>query len=68
MKGKRTVELAWSGAFTDQVRILRDGVDVSTTANDGYEVDKPGKGGGAVTYQVCEAPGGGCSEEVVVTF
>jgi hypothetical protein len=68
VKGKQRVDLEWSGAFTD-VDILRDTVEIWTTANDGFYTDKiDHKGGGTYIYQICEMGVLICSNEATVTF
>jgi len=69
-KGINTANLAWSGAGGTAVRILRDGVLVTSTANDGAHTDNTGdKGGRTYVYKVCEAlPSTQCSNEVTLVF
>lgn len=70
VKGVKTIDLSWSGASGSNVRILRDGSALATTANDGAYTDNTGeKGSGSYTYQVCEAlPSTTCSNETTVVF
>ena len=68
VKGRVSVDLSWSGAATANVDVYRDGSYLTTTANDGSFTDVTGlKGGGSLTYQVCET-GGGCSNSVTVSY
>ena len=56
VKGVKTVDLTWSGASGASVDIHREGSVIVTTANDGAFTDDTGqKGGGSLTYKVCEA-------------
>ncbi len=55
IKGNKYADLTWSGATTANVDIYRNGTILLTTTNDGAHTDGPqGKGGGSVSYQVCE--------------
>jgi aqualysin 1 len=67
VKGVKNVDLAWTGATTD-VDVFRNGVKVTTTANDGAYSETLGKGAGSYTYQVCEAGTSTCSNNSTVTF
>jgi len=68
LKGQVVVDLAWSGATTATVDILRDGVFLLNVANTGAYTDFTGiKGGGSLTYQVCE-PGGACSNIITLQY
>jgi subtilisin family serine protease len=69
VKGVQHADLTWSGATSTNVDIVRNGMTVTTTANDGAHTDSTGtKGGGTYTYKVCEAETSICSAEVTVTF
>ncbi len=69
MKGVHTVDLSWSGANSANVDIIRDGVIITTVANDGAHTDSTGnKGKATYVYQVCEAGTGTCSDTTVVGF
>lgn len=62
-------DLTWSGAAGSNVDIFRNGVKLTTTANDGQHTDVLGKGvTGTFTYQVCEAGTSACSNIATVTF
>ncbi len=70
IKGKKYVDLTWSGAGTPTVDIYRDGDFLVTVANTGTYTDDTGqKGGSAITYQVCEKDSNSsCSPEQVAVF
>jgi extracellular elastinolytic metalloproteinase len=69
VKGVRNVDLTWSGATSTTVDVFRNGVVVTTTANDGaYRDAVGGKGGGSFTYKVCEAGTSTCSNTITITF
>jgi hypothetical protein len=61
------VLLKWAPADGGTINVLRDGVVVQTTADDGRTGDNLGTNTGTFTYQVCETDSGDCSNEVVVT-
>jgi hypothetical protein len=64
--GKTQVNLKWSPADGGNINVLRDGVIVQTTPDDGNTKDNLGTQTGTFTYQVCETDSGDCSNEVVV--
>ncbi|HEX2121044.1 MAG TPA: M36 family metallopeptidase [Thermoanaerobaculia bacterium] len=68
VKGVATANLTWSGATSAQVDVYRNNVRVTTTANDGAHTDQIGKGGGTLTYRVCEAGTNTCSNNASVSF
>ena len=66
LKGRKTADLAWNGASGSQVDIVRDGVVVAVTNNDGLETDATRlKGGGSTSWQICEAGRTTARSEVV---
>jgi hypothetical protein len=65
-QGKRVVELTWSPADGGNVHILRNGVVVGTTADNGRAQNRIGGHTGTIIYQVCETDSGDCSNEVRV--
>jgi hypothetical protein len=62
----RAVTLRWNPADGGDINVLRDGVVVQTTADDGMTRDKVNHHRGPITYQVCETDSGDCSNEVVI--
>jgi subtilisin family serine protease len=70
LKGKKYVDLNWTGATTTNIDVYRDGTLVVTTANDGFFTDGPlGVGGGSNLFMVCEAGSTtSCSNEVTVIW
>jgi len=64
--GKHLVGLTWSPADSGSVYILRDGVVVGATDDDGEARDRLWNHTGIFTYQVCETDSGACSNEVTV--
>jgi hypothetical protein len=65
--GKTTVSLRWTPADGGDINVLRDGVVVQTSADDGSTKDNLRRLTGTFTYQVCETDSGDCSNEVDVT-
>lgn len=69
VQGRWAADLAWTGATSTDVDVHRDGSVVATTPNDGAYTDQTNfRGGGSLTYVICEAGTGTCSNEVTVTF
>ncbi|MDT8409667.1 MAG: PKD domain-containing protein [Wenzhouxiangellaceae bacterium] len=69
VRGRWTTDLSWSGATGTSVDIYRDGGLLTTTANNGAYTDATNlKGGGSLSYQVCEAGSSVCSGSVTVIF
>jgi subtilisin family serine protease len=68
-RGLQKADLTWSGAASTSVDIYRDGVIITTTANDGsHRDDINNHGGGSYSYKVCETGTSTCSNEATVTF
>lgn len=70
IRGVQTADLAWTGATTTNVDLYRNGMKLGTTENDGTTTDSTGqKGGGSVTYRICEAGSTTiCSNEVLAAW
>ena len=66
-QGQTRVRLTWSPADGGRINILRNGVVIGTTADDGQATDNLGAQTGTFTYQVCETDSGDCSNEVEIT-
>jgi hypothetical protein len=64
---RNKVLLRWSPADGGDINVLRDGVIVQTTPDDGKAQDVLGNTSGTFTYQVCETDSGDCSNTVEVT-
>ncbi len=62
------VLLRWDPADGGDINILRNGVIILTTKDDGVAHDNLGSMTGTFTYQVCETDSGDCSNEVQVTI
>ena len=69
ISGRWAADLSWTGATSSDVDVYRDGARIATTPNDGAYTDSTNmRGGGSLTYQVCEAGTSVCSAEVSVTY
>jgi hypothetical protein len=69
VKGAQKADLTWGGFTATSVDIYRSGTRVATTANDRAWTDQiDRKGGGAYTYQVCEAGTSTCSNPATASF
>jgi hypothetical protein len=69
VQGRHQVDLAWSGATSNNVDIYRNGTRIVTVPNNGAYTDSTGGHGHATyTYKVCNAGTQTCSNQVTVTF
>ena len=69
VRGVQHADLAWSGASSSQVDIVRNNTTVTTEPNNGAYTDNIGqRGSGSYTYRVCEAGTSTCSNSVTVSF
>lgn len=69
VKGKKQVNLVWSGATASSVDVFRNNAKITTTVNDGLHTDNiSAKGGGTYRYRICNSGTTNCSNEAVVTF
>ena len=70
VKGRNLVDLAWHGAYEANMVLLRNGVQILRTDNDGTEIDILNKldKRGSVTYKICEEKTFICSSDAVVSF
>ncbi|NND44559.1 MAG: hypothetical protein HKN58_04495 [Xanthomonadales bacterium] len=70
VKGVKTVDLTWSGAAGANVDVYREGLLELTVPNTGAYTDSTGlKGGGTLTYQVCEQGSTtNCSDPATAAF
>jgi PKD repeat protein len=69
VKGLQKADLFWSGAASISMDIFRNGIKITTTANDGAYTDNINlKGSGSYTYKVCEAGTTKCSNQSTVIF
>ena len=69
VKGSQQVDVSWSGFVSSAVDIYRNGVKVTTTANDGAYTDPiSAKGGGSYSYKVCEGATQLCASPVTASF
>jgi hypothetical protein len=66
-RGRWATNLSWSGN-TGSVDIYRDGAYVRRVSGSSFTDQTSNRGGGSLTYQVCEAGTSTCSNEVTVNF
>jgi peptidyl-Asp metalloendopeptidase len=66
-RGRKIVDLGWGGLGGDDVDVWRNGSLVDTILDSGSWVDSLKKGGSYV-YEVCDAGGGVCTPEALVSF
>ena len=60
------VQLRWMPADGGSMNVLRNGIVIGTTPDDGRANNDIGTHTGTFTYQVCETDTGDCSNEVTV--
>ncbi|HSJ66534.1 MAG TPA: S8 family peptidase [Anditalea sp.] len=69
VQGRWKADLTWSGASGTQVDIFRNGTKIATVANNGSYTDQTdNKGGGSLTYKVCEAGSSSACASVTINF
>jgi serine protease len=69
VQGRWRTDLTWSGAESANVDIYRDGSLLTTVGNTGAYTDATNiRGGGSLTYQVCEAGTSTCSDTATAYF
>ena len=69
VSGRWRTDLAWNGAAGANVDIYRNGSLLTTVSNTGAYTDATNfRGGGTLTYRVCEAGTSTCSDSVTVVF
>jgi PKD repeat protein len=67
VKGVKIVDLSWTGA-SGEVEVFRGSEEIATTANSSYTDNTGQKGGGALSYHVCNTGTSVCSNTVTVAF
>ena len=69
VQGRWRTDLTWSGAASTDVDVYRNGSHVATVGNTGSYTDITNiRGGGSLTYKVCEAGTSTCSNEATAHF
>jgi subtilisin family serine protease len=66
-RGRWATDLSWSGN-TGSVDIYRNGAYLRRVSGSSFTDQTSNRGGGSLTYQVCEAGTSTCSNEVTVNF
>jgi subtilisin family serine protease len=68
-QGRWVADLSWSGATSVQVDIYREGSVLITTSNSGSYTDRTNfRGGGTLTYRVCETGTTTCSNDITLVY
>jgi len=68
-QGRWVASLSWNGASSAQVDIYREGSLLVTTTNSGSYTDSTNfRGGGTLTYKVCEAGTTTCSNNITLQY
>jgi subtilisin family serine protease len=69
VQGRWRADLSWTGSAAGQVDVFRDNAKIATVSNTGSYSDQTNfRGGGTLTYRVCEAGTSTCSNSVTVVF
>lgn len=68
VKGSVYVDLSWSGSTASSFNVFRDGSQIATVAGSSYTDNTGLKGGGSLTYKVCEAGTSTCTATITVTY
>jgi PKD repeat protein len=68
VKGVVHVDLSWTGSSALSFDVFRNGNKVGTTGGSTYTDSTGLRGGGVLSYQVCEAGSDTCSDTVTVSY
>jgi subtilisin family serine protease len=69
VQGRWRADLSWTGSSATSIDVFREGSRIATVSNSGSYTDQTNfRGGGSLTYQVCEAGTGTCSNSVTIQF
>ncbi|MBA4158545.1 MAG: S8 family serine peptidase [Gemmatimonadetes bacterium] len=70
VQGRWRADLSWTPAGTStNIDVFRNGSKIATATNNGSFVDQTNfRGGGSLTYKVCEAGTSTCSNEITINF
>jgi subtilisin family serine protease len=69
VQGRWRADLRWSGSSASQVDVFRDDSKIATGSNTGSYTDQTNfRGGGSLTYRVCEAGTNTCSNKLTLSF
>jgi subtilisin family serine protease len=67
--GKWSADLKWTGSSATNIDIFRNGTKIVTVHNNGSYTDKTNnRGGGSLTYKICEAGSSTCSNTITLNF
>ncbi|QDH69976.1 S8 family serine peptidase [Marilutibacter alkalisoli] len=68
VKGVVHVDLSWSGSSAGSFDVFRDGSKVATTGGSSYTDNTGRRGGGSLTYSICEAGTSTCTATITVSY
>jgi subtilisin family serine protease len=69
VQGRWRADLSWSGSSASQIDVFRENSKIATVSNSGSYTDQTNfRGGGSLTYKVCEAGSSTCSNSVTINF
>lgn len=68
VQGRWRASLDWSGSAGGNVDIFREGSKIATVGGSSYVDQTSFKGGGSLTYKVCDAGTTTCSNELTLVF
>jgi subtilisin family serine protease len=69
VQGRWRADLSWTGSSANQIDVFRDGSRIATVSNSGSYTDQTNnRGGGSLTYRVCEAGTSTCSNNITLNF
>jgi V8-like Glu-specific endopeptidase len=69
VQGRWRADLSWTGSSASQITVFRNDSAIATVNNTGSYVDQTNfRGGGSLTYRVCEAGTSTCSNNVTISF
>jgi subtilisin family serine protease len=68
VRGVLSVELSWSGQSSSHVDVLYNGSYLTTRSGSSWTHETGLRGGGSVTYKVCEAGTSVCSSQITVAY
>jgi V8-like Glu-specific endopeptidase len=69
VQGRWRADLSWTGSSASNITVFRNDSAIATVSNSGSYVDQTDfRGGGSLTYRVCEAGTSTCSNNVTISF
>jgi subtilisin family serine protease len=68
VRGMWVANLNWSGSSASSFDVFRQGSRIATTSGSTYTDNTSFRGGGSLTYKVCEAGTSTCSNDLTLSF